>query len=1117
MSFTHLQIKTGYSFFNSTIMVDNLIKKARQYEFDALSITDENVLHGVIPFYKSCMENGIKPIIGMTVTILSEDNASDEIIMLAKDNIGYKNLVRLSTDIARRQKHGIEKDLLPDYTKNVILILPIHTNSVKQIILRSAQDELEDYLSYYKTLITNDDFYLGTANYGTEQDQLMNQEVKTYHKLSRTKVVALNNVCYIHEQDAIAFECLQAMKLGNEWTSEKGTSLYKNRHLRSSIEMEQLFGDWSDALDNTEEIKEKCNVTFDFNKRMIPAYPVPKGLSAHSYLEKLCWEKVSERYSVITDEISTRLHRELSIINEMKFSDYFLIVWDFIHYAKEQNIMVGPGRGSSAGSLVAYTLGITDVDPMKYDLLFERFLNPERVSMPDIDIDFSDVRRDEVIAYVREKYGENHVAQIITFGTFAARSLIRELGKTMNINQQDIYFILKQISNQSGSLKSILKSSNELTNYVQQSESLKELFRIANVLEGLPRHTSTHAAGVVISEERLIEHVPLTIGTSETALTQYPMSDLESLGLLKIDFLGLRNLTLIEKIVQSVRYNEQKDFELSQIPEQDIETFNLLKQGKTNGVFQLESDGMKKVLARLMPTRFEDIVAVNALYRPGPMDFIPTFIDRKHGRKKTTYPHPDLEPILRSTFGVLIYQEQIMQIAHRIAGYSLGQADVLRRAVSKKKQEVLHQQEEAFITGCMKNGYDREIGEEIFAWIVKFANYGFPKSHAVAYSKISYQLAYLKAHFPKHFYAELLTSIGGQHDKIHLYVKEMKDLDIKLGVPSINRSYGRFTAEKDCIRIGLQSIKGVGNQAVHEIIRARKQAPFKNLFDFCLRVTPKLVNRSTIEALILAGAFDEIYPNRASLLASIDQAIESGELFREFTDQSSLFEEELDLEPSYVEIEDFSQIKKLSAEKELIGIYVSSHPLIEYRDRLRGNGFISLQHAQLLDKKKVLKSTVIIQDVRTIRTKRGEPMAFLIVSDETDDMDAVVFPELYRNSSRYLKEEMLVVITGKMENRNGKKQWVISSIEPFEPASIDTKTKSRVFIKTTEQTSKEALSTIREVALVNPGGTPIIVYHAVQKKTYQLAKDYFIDVNKDSLKSLKDYFGESNVVYEKSN
>lgn len=1116
MSFTHLQVKTGYSFFNSTITIEKLIKRAKQLNFDGLSITDENVLHGVVPFYKECKANGIKPIIGMTVTVSDEEDHIEEIILLAKDTIGYNNLTKLSTDIQRNQENRIAKEKVVSYFGNLVVILPVHTSKVSDLVQHSTYHQVEDFLTFWKSHVHQDDFYLGISNFGTEQDRLINKGIRSYQEIYHTKVVAINDVTYLQEKDVYAFDCLQAMKQGKDWTLQQANMKKKHHHLRSSFEMEQSFLDWPEAIQESRNIQEKCTVTFDFDARMLPTYPVPDGSKQSDYLEEICWKNINKRYPTVTEKIKSRLEHELSIIKSMGFSDYFLIVWDFIKYAKEQSIMVGPGRGSSAGSIVAYTLGITDVDPIKYNLLFERFLNPERITMPDIDIDFSDIRRDEVIAYVREKYGAEHVAQIITFGTFAPRSLIRELGKTMGINQQDIYFILKQIPSQTpGTLASILKGSRELTDYVQQSESLKGLFKIATVLEGIPRHISTHAAGVVISEQPLVEHVPLTIGANHTALTQYPMTDLESLGLLKMDFLGLRNLTLIERIVNSIRFKDEKNFRLDEIPEQDDLTFELLKSGKTNGVFQLESDGMKQVLEQLKPNTFDDIVAVNALYRPGPMDFIPTYIERKHGRKTVTYPHPDLEPILNTTYGVLIYQEQIMQIAHQIAGYSLGEADVLRRAVSKKKQDMMDQQKEAFIRGCMENGYERKVGEEIFAWIVKFSNYGFPKSHAVAYSKISYQLAYLKAHFPKHFYAELLTSIGNQHDKIHMYMKEMKDLGIKIGTPSINRSFGRFSVEKDCIRMGLQSIKGVGNQAVQEIIRARKQGPFKNLFDFCLRVTPKIVNRATMESLILAGAFDETYGNRASLLASIDQAVESGELFREFTDQPSLFQDQLDLEPNYVDIEDFTQIKKLSDEKELVGIYISSHPLVQYRNQLRENGYISLNHAETIETSKSYKSAVIIQGIKTIRTKRGEPMAFLTVSDETEDMDAVVFPELYRKESRYLVEEELIFISGKIETRNGKKQWLLSSIEPFDENKLDKEVKQRLFIKTTEQTSKEALPVILKIAKVNPGSTPVIIYYEEQKKTYQLSKDYFIHVNRDALNSLIDYFGKSNVVYER--
>ncbi|WP_026906444.1 DNA polymerase III subunit alpha [Paucisalibacillus globulus] len=1117
MSFTHLQVKTAYSFLNSTITIEKLINQAKQLGFSGLSITDENVLYGVIPFYKACMKSGIKPIIGMTVTVLDDEENSEEIILLAKNNKGYKNLTKLSTDIQRSQQHGIEKVQLADYINHLVMILPVGKSRVYHLIQNSSYEQIENYLSFWKSLVGKDDFYLGVVDFGSENDKLFNKGIKAYQDIYQTKAVAINDVSYLREKDVYAYDCLQAMKHGKNWSIQHAKLNNKQHHLRPIYEMEQLFHDWPEVIKETTNIQDKCTVTLDFDARMLPTYPVPNGFSAHEYLEKICWDNIKNRYLHVTEQIKARLEHELSIIKSMNFSDYFLIVWDFIKYAKEQRIMVGPGRGSSAGSIVAYSLGITDVDPIKYNLLFERFLNPERITMPDIDIDFSDIRRDEVIAYVRDRYGPEHVAQIITFGTFAPRSLIRELGKTMDINQQDIYFILNHIPNQtSGTLASILNSSNELTNYVQQSESLKGLFKIATILEGIPRHVSTHAAGVVISEKPLVEHVPLTIGATSTALTQYPMNDLESLGLLKMDFLGLRNLTLIERIVDSIRYKEMKDFQLDEIPEHDDLTFDLLKKGKTNGVFQLESDGMKQVLEQLQPSSFDDIVAVNALYRPGPMDFIPTYIERKHGRKKVTYPHPDLEPILNSTYGVLIYQEQIMQIAHHIAGYTLGEADVLRRAVSKKKQDIMDQQEEDFIQGCMKNGYERKVGEEIFAWIVKFSNYGFPKSHAVAYSKISYRLAYLKIHFPKHFYAELLTSIGNQHDKIHMYIKEMKDLSIKISSPSINRSYGRFTVENDCIRMGLQSIKGVGKQAVQEIIGVRKHGPFKNLFDFCLRISPKIVNRATMESLIMAGAFDDTYDNRASLLASIDQAVESGELFREFTDQPSLFQDQIDLVPNYVDIEDFTQIKKLSDEKELLGIYISSHPLLQYRNQLRENGYISLNHAESIEESKSFKSAVIIQGIKTIRTKRGEPMAFLILSDETEDMDAVVFPELYRKEGRFIEEETLIFISGKIEKRNGKKQWLLSMIEPFDEKKLVNKVNQRLFIKTTEQTSKDALPVILNIAKANPGSTPVIVYHEEQKKTYRLAKEYFIHVNKETLNTLTDFFGKPNVVYERT-
>ncbi|SET44786.1 DNA polymerase-3 subunit alpha [Oceanobacillus limi] len=1118
MSFTHLQVKSGYSLMNSTITIEKLVKKASELQFDALALTDENVLYGTIPFYKACRTFGITPIIGMTVTVFNTDEENESCVLLAKNNHGYKQLVKLSTTIQTRQQKGIEKGKLKEYTEGTLCILPIHSSKLKTRITSTSYDRVKQYLDTWEAMFAPGDFYLGVEDHGEENDHAIHNATKAYCELYQTKAVAINDVCYLNENEDIAFDCLQALKHGKQWSIEHAKPTKKQHHLRSSLEMEQVFHDsWKEVVLESGNIAKKCELSFDFEKRMIPAYPVPEEVSAHAYLEKICWQNLEQRYEVVDEHVTNRLNYELEVIQSMDFSDYFLIVWDFIKYAKENNIVVGPGRGSSAGSIVAFVLGITDVDPMKHDLLFERFLNPERVTMPDIDIDFSDQRRDEVIEYVRRKYGQAHVAQIITFGTYAARSLVRELIKSLDVDQQDAYFILKEIPTQSSkTLVEHVKASEELKNYIKHSEKLKTLFQIAVVLEGLPRHISTHAAGVVISEQPLIEHVPLTVGTNETSLTQFTMTDLESIGLLKIDFLGLRNLTLLERILQSISYTEKETISLEEFPENDGETFRLLQAGLTNGIFQLESEGMKQVLTRLKPTSFDDIVAVNALYRPGPMEFISVYIDRKHQRKATTFPHPDLKSILESTFGVLIYQEQIMQIANRIAGYSYGEADILRRAVSKKQQAIMEEQKQLFIQGCLKNGYTREVSEELFAWIVKFSNYGFPKSHAVAYSKIAYQLSYLKAHYPKNFYAELLSSIVNQHDKIHVYVNEMKNLGIPIFAPNINRSYGKYAVEDNGIRMGLLAIKGIGNQVIKEIIQERKNGgPFKNLFDFCLRVSQKAINRSTIEQLIMAGAFDDTYSNRASLLASIDQAIEQGELFKEFSDQPSLFQDQLELDVNYVDIEDFSQMKKLSDEKDLLGVYISSHPLKDERVLLRKNGFVSLDQSKRLVGKKHVRGVAIVQAIKAIRTKRGDQMAFVTLGDESGEMDAVVFPDTYRTINRWLAEEVIIVFSGKIEERNGKLQWILSEVVKFNRDKLATNVQKRLFIKLTEQTKKDALSFIQGLAQEYPGNTPIIIYQEEQKRTYQLSYDYNVDPSYACLQALNKKFGRSSVVLEK--
>ncbi|MDC3412639.1 DNA polymerase III subunit alpha [Terrihalobacillus insolitus] len=1119
MGYTHLQVRSGYSLMKSSITIEKLVEKAKSLGFDALAITDENVLHGAIPFYQACLKAGMKPIIGMAVNVSDNESEKASFILLAKNNRGYKNLLKLSSYIQLKQLDWINRDDLAQYTGGIIGILLVESTPIPAYLGKDEKEKARAYVSEWKNIYKERDFYLGVQDHGQETERQSQQIVNHNQSQLDAPVVAINDVRYLEPTDHLAFDCLQAIRNGEKWSRSAANASTKNKYLKSEEEMVSMYGGfWPELLENTMEIAKKCTLNLDLGKRMIPSYPVPTGETADTFLEKLCRESLVTTYdNKMSTEIEERLTSELTVIKKMKFSDYFLIVWDFILFAKKQRIIVGPGRGSAAGSLVAYLLGITEVDPVKYGLLFERFLNPERITMPDIDVDFSDHRRDEVIQYVKNKYGFEHVAQIITYGTFAARSVLRELIKTMEIDKQDAAFILKEIPNHaSNSIVQSVKASDALTSYVKQSEKLQRLFKIATKLEGLPRHVSTHAAGVVISQEPLVENVPLTVGHNDVALTQFAMNELEAIGLLKMDFLGLRNLTLLEQVVSAIAKNENKRLDIKNIPFDDRNTFAILQEGRTNGIFQLESQGMQGVLRSLLPSDFEDIVAVNALYRPGPMEYIPVYIKRKHGQEAITYPHPDLKPILGKTYGVLVYQEQIMQIANMMAGFSLGQADILRRAVSKKQKEKMHEQRENFIAGCLTNGYEESVAEEVFDWIVRFSNYGFNRSHAVAYSMIAFQLAYLKAHYPTYFLAELMSSLASQEDKVRMYVKEAKELGIEMLAPSINRSSGRFTVENKRIRMGLSSIKGVGMQAVSEIIRARKEGSFKHIFDFCLRVSAKIVNRSVMESLILAGAFDETYPNRASLMATIDQAMEQGELFREFEDQPSLFMSDIQLDVSYVEMEPFTPMKYLSFEKSVLGLYVSSHPLSDYRGKLRASGYLALADSKKFLQQRNQKSAAVVLEIKAIRTKRGDPMAFLILGDESNEVDAVLFPELYRNVHRWLKEEMLVLFTGKIEQRNGRLQWVLSEIIPFEKEEIEQQNKQKLFIKVMEQNDRDVLVDLKQIAAEIPGETPVIIYHEKTKSAYQLSGDYNVKLTKTCLNHLYHAFGKSNVVIRNS-
>lgn len=1092
MSFTHLQVKSGYSLYQSTMTIDRIVQQASALEFDAIALTDEAVLYGVIPFYEACKQHGIKPIIGMEVNI-ALDEVTVPLLLYAKTNDGYQELMKISTHIQTSETVNI----LEHNFSELIAILPTETEVVQSMITNGTVTAL---LQAMFDTIAPHDFYIGLTSDATEEWRAFLQEKAGF------PIVVVEHITYAKEQDRASYDCLQAMKNNEKWDAPS-TNHDRVTYMKSKAEMETTFEQLPEALTNTNNIAEKCQVTFDFTKQLLPTFPVSEKETAASYLRHLCEAQLPVKYEE-TKAAMARLEEELAIIDQLGFNDYFLIVQDFVQFAKDEHIVVGPGRGSAAGSIVSYLLGITNVDPLKYDLLFERFLNPERVSLPDIDIDFSDVRRDEVIQYVKNKYGPAYVAQIITFGTFAARSLMRDLMKTMDVHEEDQQYVLKNIPvNRPEPLIHFIKANDAFKTYIKQSEKLRRLFSIAMKLEGLPRHVSTHAAGIVIGKHPLIEDVPLTKATNDMYLTQYAMNDLEKIGLLKMDILGLKNLTLIERITKTIAHERKEQMDIESIPENDEKTFALLQAAKTNGIFQLESAGMKNALRKIKPTSLNDVIDLNALFRPGPMEFIDTYAKRKHGEMQVAYIHEDLRPILERTYGVLIYQEQIMQIAHRFAGLTLGQADVLRRAVSKKDRKEMDKMQDVFIRGCLANGYEQAIAEEVFSWIVQFANYGFNKSHSVAYSKVSYLLAFLKANYPTPFFTQILNTTNSDPAKLAMYVQEAKEANIAVLPPSINDSFPYFSVEAGNIRMGLLAIKGIGYETAKEIMEARKNGKFRDLFDFIQRT--KNVKRNVIETLILAGCFDDLYQNRASLLASIDKAYERTELFG----QNSLFAEKMEMRADYIVIDDFTTMEKLQKEKELVHLYLSSHPFEKIRASLAVHRFITVHEVKQLKDNTNVKAVAIVQSFRKIATKRGDSMAFATIADEYDEIDVVVFPDIYREVSPWFKEEVIVEIEGKVNTRQHHRQLIVNKMSPFDVTAWEASRTATLYIKITNQIDRnQAMQKMRGIAQQYKGDTPIIVYDEAEKKTYRLGEKYCIQQAKNAIVVLENYFGSSNVI-----
>jgi DNA polymerase-3 subunit alpha len=1102
---------SSFSLLNSSVRFSQLIDRAKQLGLTSLALTDENVMYGAIDFYKACKKAEINPIIGLKLSVLNaeEDAESSSIVLLAENMQGYTNLMKLSSIVQTKSPHGVPKKWLKHYAAGLTAILSATESELAWV---KESEALEGIAKQYTGMFGEQHVFLGIDRNTKEAYE----QSEALRKTLSLPIVALSKVQYMVQEDAFVYECLRSIKEG-----VKLESIPKNapHYLRNANEMMEMFQDIPEALENTYHISERCQVDIQFNQNALPSYPVEDGLSADEYLEERCWIGLRERLGEVDETYKERLRFELKVIKGMKFSDYFLIVWDFMYFARKEGILTGPGRGSAAGSLVAFSLYITNVDPIEHQLLFERFLNPERITMPDIDIDFQDNRRDEVIHYVAKMYGELHVAQIITFGTLAAKAAWRDVGKALNLSGKEIEMISKMIPSRPGiTLDAAYQENEQLRRAINESEERKRAFAAAKKIEGLPRHSSTHAAGVIISHKPLTEIIPIQSGPQGVYLTQFTMETLEELGLLKMDFLGLRNLTMIQNIQNQLKKSKHSIKSTEELPTDDLSTFKLLSDGDTSGIFQLESPGMKKVLTRLKPTSLEDIVAVNALYRPGPMEQIPLFIDRKHGKKKVEYLHPDLEPILKNTYGVIVYQEQIMQIAAVMAGFSLGEADLLRRAVGKKKKEVLAEERNHFVSGCLKKGYDETTANQVYDLIVRFADYGFNRSHAVAYSMISYELAYLKANYPTIFMATLMSGAVGSEQKVAQYISETKRKGITVLPPSVNKSGYYFQVENNKIRFSLLSLKGVGGQVIKAIVEERRKKEFEDLFDFCTRLSNK-VSRKVMETLIYGGAFDEFKEDRATLLATLDVALQHAELMMPANDDQIDFfiEEEFSLKPKYVKVEPLQMTEQLQLEKEALGFYLSKHPTEPFAAYFQLGGTAFIQNILGEDAKRS-KVGVFVTGERVIRTKKGDLMAFLTLSDQTGDLEAVAFPDLYRKSSSILKTGQTILAEGNLEIRDGKEQLILKNVMDIATLKETyAHLMGNIYLQIEEHMhGGDVLQKVQQVLKEHHGPSPVYLHYIKEKKTIRLQPAYHVTPTDTCLDALKVLLGEANVVFKKS-
>ncbi|HEY5494950.1 MAG TPA: DNA polymerase III subunit alpha [Candidatus Anoxymicrobiaceae bacterium] len=1139
--FAHLHVHTEYSILDGACRIDDALEAAGTLGMESLAITDHGVMYGALSFYRKARDAGIRPIIGSEVYVTSGDRRARvggleeqpfHLVLLAKDNTGYRNLMRIVTRGFTEgfyYKPRVDAEVLAENREGLIALSACLKGEVQAHLLREDTDEAAAVIERYLELFGDDGFYLEIMDHGIPEQAKVNQMLVEIARVKGVGLVATNDVHYVRREDSKPHDhllCIQTGKL----LAETGRLKFSTEefYLKSPQEMEGIFPDFPEALSNTVDIASRCEVEIALDQVYLPSYQAPDGLDLDTYLEQLALEGVKKHYGEeVPPEVADRLKTELTVINSLGFSGYFLIVWDFVKYAKEQGIKVGPGRGSAAGSLVAYALGITTIDPLKYNLLFERFLNAERIALPDIDIDFSHFRRSEVIDYVADKYGRDRVSPIVTFSRLKAKAAVKDVGRVKEVPYARVEMLTKMIPDDPNmTIELALEQSGELRDAYETDPEAREIIDTARSLEGMVRHASVHAAGVVIADDAIVSYSPLSVqqkaGESSTVVTtQYDMYDVERLGLLKVDMLGLKTQSLLELAVKMIKNRHGIDLDIDDLPMDDLKTFKMIQQGMTVGTFQLASPGMRALMRDMVPSRFEDIIALIALFRPGPLkqNMHKTFVDQKHGRQVVTYPHPSLEEILRETYGVIVYQEQAMQVSRKMAGYTGLEADELRKAIGKKKADLMARHRQKFIEGSIANEVDEATATRVFDLIETFGGYGFNKSHSTAYALVSYQTAYLKAHYPPEYMAALMTIYMDNQDRLVEYINECRTIGLDVRPPDINVSESDFTPEDDYVLFGLSAVRNVGSAVVEQIVASRDEGgPFQSFKDFCVRVPVGVLNKKTLESLIKAGAFDSLDGDRSYLLSIYDHVVATAQRRKREREegQGTLFgggddTEQID-EVAHIEVVDIPKKQRLAFEKEMLGVYVSDHPLSEHRELIAGHADMEVSQISPDMDKALLTLGGIITKLEKKYNKAGKAWAAFVLEDFSGSIEALVFSNKYEKFLDVLATDAIVLVKGRLDLRENTRKILADEVRPLPRGSM--RPDCLVLSLDSDRFTEEMVSHIKEVLMQHTGEVPVqlrLTENGGEAHLVRLGDLYAVDTTGDLIARLKSLLGESAV------